>query len=286
MSTSRERYISRILRVQFFIQSHLDEELALDRLAELAGYSSCHFHRIFRGVVGESADDYVRRLRMERAAQSLRFRRRSVLEVALDAGYGSHEAFTRAFVRCFGVTPSEFQSLEHPPVSIKEQIMQTVTHTADSVRLERMPSRRMAFMRVVGAYSHATINPAFDRILHWASSRGLMTGDTVCLAVYHDDPEVTAPEKQRADVGITVGDAFQPTDDVHVQTIAGGLCAVLRHQGHYDTLGDAYRWFYGAWLPDSGREPGQAPPYEIYVNDASQLPPEEWLTDICVPLQE
>lgn len=52
------------------------------------------------------------------------------------------------------------------------------------------------------------------------------------------------------------------------------------------TLGDAYRWLYAVWLPDSGREPGNALPYEVYVNDASQCPCEEWLTHIYIPLAE
>ena len=286
MSTTHNRYRTRILQVQLFIQSRLDEDLTLERLAEVAGYSSCHFHRVFRGVVGESTDDYVRRLRLERAAQSLRYRRRNILEVALDTGYSSHEAFTRAFVRMFGVTPSEYQSLRHPPSSIKENLMSTPNYTATDVRIEQMPSRRMAYMRVVGQYNHENLNPAFGRVIEWAAQNGVMNANTICLGVYYDDPEVTAPEKQRADVGITVDESFQPTGDIHVQTLAGGLCAVLRHQGHYETLGDAYRWFYGVWLPESGREPGTAPPYEIYVNDASELPPEEWLTDICVPLAE
>lgn len=109
MNSPDGRYTQRIVAVQRFIEDHLDENLALDRLAELAGYSPCHFHRVFHGVVGESTADYVRRLRMERAAQSLRYRRRSVLEIALDAGYGSHEAFTRAFARAYGVAPATWR---------------------------------------------------------------------------------------------------------------------------------------------------------------------------------
>ncbi|UUO06617.1 AraC family transcriptional regulator [Blastopirellula sp. J2-11] len=286
MNATRQRYEAKILRVQLFIQNHLDEDLSLEHLAAAADYSPCHFHRIFRGIAGESADDYVRRLRMERAAQSLRYRRRSVLDVALDAGYGSHEAFTRAFVRTFGVTPSDYQTLEHPPASIKESLMSTLQYSSANVRIEIQPSRRLAYIRVVGQYNHENLNPAFGRIIQFAAANNLMTGCTECVGVYHDDPDVTAPEKQRADVGVTVDETFQPIDDIQVQTIPSGRCAILRHQGHYDTLHEAYRWFFAVWLPDSGHEPGDFPAYEVYVNDASQLPPEEWLTDICVPLGE
>lgn len=284
MNTSRERYEQRILRVQLFVQSHLHEELSLERLAAIAGYSTYHFHRVFRGIAGESADDYIRRLRMEAAAQSLRYRQRSVLEVALDSGYGSHEAFTRAFSRTFGITPSDYQSLEHPPAALKEQIMNAVAYTHASVKIQPLPPRRMAFIRVVGPYCHATIGPAFGRIFQWAKTHNAISVTTECIAVYHDDPSVTVPEKQRSDIGITVEDGFVPQGGVQVQQVAGGVYAVLRHQGHYDTLGDAYRWLYSVWLPESGREPAHAPPYELYVNDASKLPPCDWLTDICIPL--
>lgn len=286
MSTTRDTYASRILAVQLFIQQHLDEDLTLIRLAEIAGYSPYHFHRIFRGQVGESTDDYVRRLRMELAARALRYREQSVLEVALDSGYGSHEAFTRAFQRTFGVNPSEYQALEHHPLPLKEQIMSTVPHNIGDVRIVRQPARRLAYFRVVGEYSPETLGPAFSRLGKWASAAGLLSRPgTECIGVYHDDPEITAPEKQRADFGITVDEAFQPTGEFQVQTLAAGLHAVLTHRGPYETLGDSYRWIYGVWLPDSGREPADAPPFEVYLNDAGTVGPEDLLTDICIPLR-
>ncbi len=286
MSTTRATYAARILKVQIFIQEHLDETLSLERLAEVAEYSPYHFHRIFRGQVGESTDDYVRRLRMEQAAHSLRYRQQSVLDVALDSGYGSHEAFTRMFVRTFGVTPSEYQALEHPPQALKERLMMTVTHTTSDVRIERLPARRIACIRVVGPYCSATLGPVFGRIDQWATSAGVWGPETLCIGVYHDDPEVTAPEKQRADCGVTVAESLQPTDEVQIQVLAGGPHAVLRHKGPYDALGASYRWLYSVWLPGSGREPAHAPAYEIYVNEAGKVPPEELLTDICIPLAE
>ncbi len=284
MSTTRATYAARILQVQLFIQQHLNENLPLDRLAAVADYSPYHFHRIFRGQLGESTDDYVRRLRMERAARWLRYREKSVLEIALDSGYGSHEAFTRVFQRTFGVAPTEYQTLELPPPALKEQIMSVVTHAPADVQIKPLPSRRIACLRVVGRYCPETLGPAFGRIGQWAASAGIFNQDTLCIGVYHDDPEVTAPEKQRADVGVTVSDSFRPTGEIQVQTLTSGLHAVLTHKGPYDKLGDSYRWLYAVWLPNSGREPADAPPYEVYLNDAGQTPPEELLTEICIPL--
>lgn len=105
-----QNYQQRILRVLLHIQKHLDEPLDLDRLAGVAAFSPYHFHRIFRGMVGETVHGHVRRLRLERAASRLRHGDDPVTRVAFEAGYESHEAFTRAFRDAFGQSPSGFRS--------------------------------------------------------------------------------------------------------------------------------------------------------------------------------
>ena len=81
-------------------------------LAEAAGFSAFHFSRMFTGMVGESPGEFLRRLRLERAARALQSRER-VTEVAFDAGYESLEAFSRAFRAAFGCAPSEFADFLH-----------------------------------------------------------------------------------------------------------------------------------------------------------------------------
>ena len=95
-SDTQSDYRERILRVMVYIQNHLDDPLSLEDLAKVACFSPYHFHRIFRGVVGESVKEHVRRLRLERAAFRLTSSSRSVIEIALDAGYDTHESFTRS----------------------------------------------------------------------------------------------------------------------------------------------------------------------------------------------
>ena len=93
--TTWNDYQQRILRVLTHIQEHLDEALDLEELAQVACFSSFHFHRIFAAMTGETIADHVRRLRLERAAMELRSGAKQVIQVALDAGYEAHAAFTR-----------------------------------------------------------------------------------------------------------------------------------------------------------------------------------------------
>lgn len=98
-------------RVQQYIRQHIDDDLNREVLADIAGFSIPHFHRVFTACTGESAASYVRRLRMKRAGQKLRMGAVDIMAVALAAGYQSHTAFSKTFKQYFGISPSEFRSL-------------------------------------------------------------------------------------------------------------------------------------------------------------------------------
>jgi AraC family transcriptional regulator len=97
--------------VMKYIREHISEPLDRETLADVAGFSVPHFHRVFTAHVGESAISYVRRLRLERAARKLRMGAVDITEVALAAGYDTHAAFGKVFKQQFGLSPSEFRQL-------------------------------------------------------------------------------------------------------------------------------------------------------------------------------
>jgi AraC family transcriptional regulator len=109
----------RLVRLLAYLRTHLDEPLDIEPLARLAGVSSRQLDRVFIRLFGESTRACLRRLRLERAARQLRTTRRRVLAIALDAGFESHEAFTRSFVRRFGHTPADYRRL--PGVNLQPQ---------------------------------------------------------------------------------------------------------------------------------------------------------------------
>ena len=98
--------------VQRYIREHLDEPLHRDVLAEVAGFSVPHLHRIFKSTVGESVASYSRRVRLERAGRKLRMGAVDITEVALAAGYETHAAFGKAFKKEYGLSPSDFRQLD------------------------------------------------------------------------------------------------------------------------------------------------------------------------------
>lgn len=94
----------------WYIESHLSGELSLEAIATVIGVSRFHVSRAFSLTVGCSLASYVRGRRLSEAARALAGGAPDILAVALDTGYGSHEAFTRAFRQQFGLTPEAYAS--------------------------------------------------------------------------------------------------------------------------------------------------------------------------------
>src|SRR5579871_5242946 len=164
--TTWNDYRGRILRVLTHIQEHLDGALDLEELAHVACFSSFHFHRIFAAMTGETIADHVRRLRLERAAMELRSGAEQVIQVALDAGYEAHEAFTRAFKTAYGISPAKFRRATgpiairpapsgvhfRPGVALTRFNTNHITTKAMKVITRKIKPIRVAYLRHVGPY--------------------------------------------------------------------------------------------------------------------------------------
>jgi AraC family transcriptional regulator len=231
-------YQQRILRVLLHIQRNLDRELSLDELAKVAHFSPFHFHRVFRGMVGESVMEYVRRLRLEQAALQLKHGRRQIVRIAFDAGYEAHESFTRAFRAMFGCSPSQYRrnrlgglpdgaacsgslpSGEPTPASFF--LSPTLSgDVAMDVRIEQRTPTRVVFTRGTGPYAQAA-RVAWERLCAWADPLlGLIDADTQLIGICHDDPEVTPPDKVRYDAAVTIRHDVQTQGEIGIQEIPG-----------------------------------------------------------------
>jgi AraC family transcriptional regulator len=293
--STEQLYVSRIMHVLVYIQRNLDEEMSLEELSKKAHFSRYHFFRIFRALVGESVKEHIRRLRLERAASNLKHTDKPVIDIAFDAGYQTHEAFSRAFKIAFSCSPSEFRANNtfvpqigkagiHYQNNVQEKdITILIGDEIMDVEIKTIEPMRVAFVRHIGPYDG--VGSAWEKICTQLGIEGYLGSQSRFIGISYDDPDVTAPEKLRYDACITIDDQFVPTDDIMVQTVGGGEYAVMTHYGPYEKLNESYGKLFGQWLMKSGRELRSEPCMEFYLNDPDSTEPEDLLTDICLPLK-
>lgn len=275
-----QRLARRIERVVEHIGRHLDGDLDLDGLAGVACLSPFHFHRVYRGVMGETVTETVRRRRLHRAAAELIEGLLPISRVARRAGYSGVAAFSRAFSGSYGIPPAAYRArgpLDTPTAFLPEgacAMTEVAIRTTAAVTVAAVAHR--------GDYQE--IGHAFERLQAWAGAAGLIGPATRFFGIFYDDPTSVAKDRLTADACMTVPVGTVLPDGVRMLEIAGGRHAVLRHQGPYAELERTYRRLYRDWLPVSGEEPADRPCFEEYLNDCRSLPPAEWLTDVFLPL--
>jgi AraC family transcriptional regulator len=157
--------VNAVQRMQSFIEMHLNQPITLHRLAEAAGYSPWHAARIFKALTGKSPFEYIRLVRLSRAAVRLRDEQVRVVDVAFDFVFDSHEGFTRAFSKQFGVTPKDFARTRRPiryflPPTVREippalqkgdPMSETQKSSTIFVQVVDRPARKLILKRGVKA---------------------------------------------------------------------------------------------------------------------------------------
>ena len=265
-------------------------------LARAAGFSAFHFSRMFAGMLGETPGEFLRRLRLERAAYRLSQGDR-VTTVSLDAGYERPEAFCRAFKSAFGRSPSAFRSKNlrwtlptpnrmhfRPDGGVPPFLPLVKGHDMDVEIRENEKAQRVIAVRHVGPYTK--VGAAFGQLMAWVGANAV-TPTGPGRMVSYDDPETVPEAELRADACIDVSADFSTGDpSVHVFDLAGGRYAVYTHRGDYAGLGAAWGALFGQWFPQSGQQIDDSRPcFETYFNDCDKVSPDELLTELYVPIR-
>lgn len=281
----------RFRRVLSYIDSHLDGDLSLSVLAAQAAYSPFHFHRRFAALTGMGAHAYVQLLRFKRAAWQAAFRPDvSVTAMALDAGFASPEAFSRAFRQRLGASPRAFRQQPDwarwagawQDLDQVRRFVMPVSHNHADVRVIEFPATQVACLSHVGPPER--IGDTVRRFIAWRKENSLPPARAATWNIVYDDPDETPPADYRMDICCTCAEVPSNEHGVVPATIEAGRCAVLRHAGSDAQLIDSVRFLYGEWLSASEETPRDAPLFFQRVAFFPDVPEHEAITDIYLPL--
>ena len=291
-SKAEEHYLARFRKVFVYVDEHLDGELSVERLGEVAGFSKFHFHRQFTELFGISVYSYIQLCRLKRASYQLAFREgRKVLDIAMASGYEGPEAFSRAFRKSMGQSPSEFRRepqwapwLEkyEPLGALRQKFMSPTFHTGQ-VKIIEFPETRVAVFEHRG--DPQRLGESIRRFIDWRKRCQLSPRDSATFNILYDNPADTDPAKFRLDLCVSIRRQVATNDcGIVEKTIPGGRCAVLRHVGADDNLGLVLSYLYKQWLPQSGEEPRDFPPYIQRVSFFPDVPEHASVVDAFLPL--
>lgn len=275
---TRTDYARRVTLVIDHIADNLDADLSLERLAEVACFSPYHFHRIYRSITGETVADTIRRLRLHRAAGELARSAYPIERIARRAGYGSVEAFTRAFASDHGEPPGAFRArfTSFQPFGNGDDIV-------IPIEIRHFGGIDLATLEHRGNYQE--IGRRFDQLGAWAASQGLFSKPRRSIGIYYDDPGSIPETQLRSEAGLEVDSDTPLAEGIVLRRIPAGRVATIRYKGPYTGLEEVYRQLYQEWLPRSGEEASDQPVFEEYLNTPREVPPSELLTEVNLPLK-
>lgn len=287
-------YNRRIELVQHYIQEYCDQPLSLNLLAQVAGFSPFHFHRLFTAFVGEPLAAYVRRVRLVRAANELQHSTKTITDIALSTGYTTHSAFGKAFKQHFGLSPSQFRRCKKKAtlsITVNDPFSRQEKMIIMTPEIRTLPDQQVLYARarevLADSSFHEAPKQAFATLWRFIEEHDLSDKWEQCLSIYPDDPN---DEQQKAlchDAGVILHDGVhvESTGDLAFQTLKGGRWALFIHKGPYETMSRTWQAAYRDWLPTSGEHLRDMPPYEVYLNNPYEVAPEELLTGIYIPIQ-
>jgi AraC family transcriptional regulator len=289
--------------------AQVDAQAPLSVLAEHAGVSPFHLHRVFSAVAGETPKQYGLRLRLNRAAAALLTTREPVLRIAMTCGFNSAEVFTRAFRRRFGMTPTAYRTRGFSSDVPKHGVAAhrtTIDRVSPCIGLFHValewPSARsdMSYdvvkkelaaqpvlvvrKRIKRTDIAATIGSVLPGIFQYAQQRGLaLSGHPFSRYPEIGPGMVTIEPGMR----ISAGSSAASTTDVGgviEDALPAGPAATTIHSGGYETLSQAYAALE-VWIESHGFEPAGAP-WEDYITDPAEHPdPKDWKTEVLWPIR-
>ncbi|MBP1615171.1 MAG: transcriptional regulator [Bacteroidetes bacterium] len=306
---SKQEYIARINRVMDYIGRNLDKPIDLSVMADIASFSPYHFHRIFTYIVGETPNNFVLRIRLEKAGQLLQDSPKvTISEIATQCGFGNNSSFSRAFRSYFGMSAKEFREQDKAiyikdgirysknckpiskigknPQQINAQLCSVEFNKLiimdTKVEIKQMPELNLIYCRHMGAFNK--IGQAYENLFKWAIPRGLVTPETKTVTVYHDDPSITSIDKVRQDASIIVKGDVKVEGEIGKSTVKGGKYAVGRFEIKETEFEEAWNTMC-SWFTESGYQPEDGSTYELYHNDYREHPEHRFIVDICIPVK-
>jgi AraC family transcriptional regulator len=294
-------YKVRISSVFQYIDRNLDANLSLDTIAEVACFSPFHFHRIFKIVTRETLNEFVTRRRIEKSVLALLHSKSGISDVAHVYGFSDNAAYSKAFKKYYGISPTEFRNQNpnkftkirqlkskigqaypdlHQYVCIIDNLKKWITMNA-KIDVKKISKLNYAYIPCIGSKE---LPAAFQQLISWAIPNGLMTEKAKLMTIYHDSLKITEEDKARLSACFILDKFVSNDGHIGFSEIPSGNYIVGSFEILLDDFEKSWTGLY-VWMNENGYKRADRDSFEIYHNNFNEHPEKKAIVDFYIPIE-
>ncbi|MEN8907323.1 MAG: AraC family transcriptional regulator [Clostridiales bacterium] len=289
-------YISKINKVQDYIDENLYKDLTIENLSALVNFSPFYFHRLFKFVTKESMYSYIKRIRLERALALLKNdEEKSITDISLSLGFSNQASFAKAFKNKYGISASEFRKSKNGQVKnnsgkatndLKLYNNNNNKIFPTSIKTSFVNEKKLIYIRHTGSYkgNEKLFSELFSKLYTWANARNLVKNDSTWLSMYHDRGDYTEDNKLRISVCLEVNVDVCTTGIISKCILSEGKYGIGRFELAADEYQSAWDYMLYNWLPESGYKLDDKIPYELYLSNENTKSNNKRIVYIYIPI--
>lgn len=287
---TNETQLDRYKKLLGYLDLQFKEEVNIKKVEAISLYSYRNINRIFEALHHETIGKYVKRIRLEKAAEYLKYSNSSISDIAFEVGFSDIAAFSKAFKNIFNCAPSVFRN--------SNDVMRNITcQTFSEKEIEReklvfeieiLPQFEVLYLEHRGNYENIkAVKETWGMLVDYTLKKQLLTDDTIFFAEILDDNEVSETINCRYNVAIIMNESlsYPPEGLFKIKLNQAQKYVKFLHLGSHESSADTYHKIYSQWMVDVNLEFADLPILEFFLNDEDDTPVEELLTEIYIPVK-
>ncbi|CAL2081224.1 AraC family transcriptional regulator [Tenacibaculum sp. 190524A02b] len=285
-----ETQVERFNKLLNFLETRFKTSIDVHEIEDISFYSYRNINRIFLALQHETIGQFLKRRKLEKAAEYLKFSDSEISDIALEIGYSDVAAFSKAFKKHFRCTPSRFRNSYTLQQKITNEILEEPIKKNNPLlrfEIETLPTFQMLYLQYQGTYENIKgIEKTWKQLLKYAYSNKLLTDETIVVGQILDDDEITESINCRYNAGVILANKqkIEEKGMFKVQEVPSQKYAKFIHKGSHESCFETYNTIYAHWIYVVQLEFADAPILEFYLNDEEDTPQEELITEIYIPV--
>jgi AraC family transcriptional regulator len=276
-------------KLMAYINEHFKDAINIKDVEKICHYSYRNINRIFQAIHGETIGKYIKRIRLEKAAEYLKYSSSKVADIAFEIGFEDIASFSKAFKKKYACSPSAFRKRSKTIQDLTRETLlgEKAEREPLSFEIEYLPDFEMLYLEYKGAYDNLSqLDKIWTQFFTYLKDKNLYSEASVFLGECLDDDEISDAIHCRYNLALILDCPLSFPLDGFFQTKIHQRqkYAKFTHKGSCETCAETYQNIYAFWMFDVNLELKDAPTLEFYLKDAETTPPEELLTEIYIPV--